>query len=175
MPTKMLRSGDDLLLPAEKRRKVLDMKRKGSHYEEIADQVGYTPAYCRKIVAEALKELAIQCTETAAEIRQLEEERLDTMYKALEEKIAAGILGAIEAGLKIMGRRAALRGLDQPATLRLTFDKHTDAELLQLAQERGMPIPPELLENPKSVEIEYVRPNQSGQPLLQPGAEPSPE
>lgn len=145
------KKGDDLLVPAERRRQVLKLKRQGKHYEEIATEVGYTPAYCRKLVGEALKELAAQCMDTAVEIRQLEEERLDTMYAAIQSKIAEGIVSAVETGLKIMARRSALRGLDQPTQIQVAWQSHSDSELIQEARARGVPIPFELLEAAKSM------------------------
>ena len=132
-----------IIQAAEKRKEVLSLRRRGMSYEAIGGKLNLSALYCRNVVSEALKALAANCTDSAVEIRQLEEERLDKLYASYVAKAEAGCHKSAELCLKIMARRSALRGLDEPSKVDIlgTWSAKTDQELLQEAKAMGLPVP----------------------------------
>ncbi len=98
------------LSAAEKRVKALEYKRAGKNYREIARLVGWrSPASAHDAVMKALRETM---QEPADELRQVEGDRLDWLWRKVVERIEVDHLWAVDRALKIMERRAALLGLD---------------------------------------------------------------
>lgn len=94
----------------EKERQCLELKRAGLPFDEIAARVGYSnrgSAYraYQRAMARTLQQ-------PAAEIRQLEADRLDRLQVALWTKAMKGDGWAVDRVLSIMERRARLLGLD---------------------------------------------------------------
>jgi len=98
----------------ERALKALELRKKGVRYEQIAQQLGYTNrGNAHKAVMKELELLAKECREEAAQVRDLELQRLDALYLVAWKAIAEGSdLGAIDRCLRIMERRAKLLGLD---------------------------------------------------------------
>ena len=91
----------------------LTLRLTGASYEQIAQVLHYYDrAGAWKAVEKAL-ERTIQ--EPADKVRAIELARLDRWLLAINAQIATGSLDAVDRGLKIMARRAALLGLDAPA------------------------------------------------------------
>lgn len=94
----------------QRERDVLEMRRAGASFEEIAERVGYAS---RGSAYRAFKRaLARTLQAPAAEIRELEADRLDRLQMALWPKAMRGETRAVDRVLAIMERRARLLGLD---------------------------------------------------------------
>jgi len=107
----------NLALAAARRVKAVELKAAGYTYAQVANELGYTSrgtAY--NVVAKALKE---QTAEAVADLRQLENSRLDAMQLALWDAAMAGDIKAVVAIVKIVKARVHLNGLElgQAATL----------------------------------------------------------
>jgi hypothetical protein len=107
----------------ERQRKALELRKAGASYDQIAKQLGYRGrSGAHKSVMAALKKTL---KEPAESVRKLELARLDEMLLALWPQVKVGNHGAIDRALKIMQRRAALQGLDEPK--QVTFDWRREA------------------------------------------------
>lgn len=98
--------------------KALELRRAGLDYQSIADQIGYTnrgTAY--HAVQSALRRGFV---EPAAEVRQLESERLDALQQAVWEAALRGDTKAIDRVLRISDQRAKLLGLNAPVKADVT-------------------------------------------------------
>src|SRR5205823_265861 len=108
----------------ERMRTALELRKAGLNNEEIAKRLGYHDrAGVSKLIREALR---ATLREPADALRDLEDERLDRLFATAYPKALAGGKDwwrATEMCLRIMERRAALRGLDAPA--RVTVDAET--------------------------------------------------
>lgn len=95
---------------AEKKRQALELRKAGVGYQAIADKLGYKgPAGAHYAVKSALAAIT---KPAAAEVRDLEVERLDAMLFAIWPQVRNGNFGALDRAIKIMERRAKLLGLD---------------------------------------------------------------
>ncbi len=131
---------------AEKRIAVLRLRRDGLSYTEIGERLGIHRSRAHQIVTEEMGVLSKELAETREELRQLELERLDRMHQAVWASAEQGNHEAIDTVLKLMNRRAKLRGLDAPtaSTAAVFSVPLTDGELLAEADRYGIPISPEL-------------------------------
>lgn len=97
---------------AEKQRLVLELRKSGATFEEIAEQAGYaSKSGAYKAFETALKKTL---QEPADELRQIARERLNKMLNSLWPYVLKGSPRHTEVALKIMDREAALLGLDAP-------------------------------------------------------------
>ncbi len=96
----------------ERTLQALELRKAGMAYNVIADKLGYRSKQAAwQAVHNALKKTL---QEPADEVRALELERLDALYKAMYPQALKGNLGAVDRCLKISERRAKLLGLDAP-------------------------------------------------------------
>jgi hypothetical protein len=135
-----IKSRPQLITAAERRAYVLEQRKGGSSYREIAAAArnrfdtpgvlpkGYDERYAHDDVMAELKRLNAQNAEAASEIRTMELARLDRMQTALWGTVLAGSESAIDRVLRIMQRRADLLGLDAPKNL----DVKSGGEKLQV-------------------------------------------
>jgi len=87
-------------------------------YGMIAAQVGYasrSSAY--RAVGRAFHRIRAHTDQTAEELRQLEDARLDRMLRAIDDKVQRGELAAIDRALRISQARRELWGLNAPAQI----------------------------------------------------------
>jgi hypothetical protein len=92
--------------------KIIRLRRAGFSMYECSETTGIPLARVRSLLADAVKELGILKTEEAEALRQVENERLDEMHRAVWERAQQGSLVHINTVLKIMERRAKLLALD---------------------------------------------------------------
>lgn len=103
---------------AEKRRRALQLRKAGATFDQIAEQVGYdNKGNAYRAVNQELADLP---KEDAAELRDLEMARLDSLLTAMWPKAIGGNGWAVDRVLRIMERRARLAGLDQPEQIAIT-------------------------------------------------------
>lgn len=91
--------------------KALDLRKAGVTYEAIARQCGYATRAAAYTAVQ--RELKRTIQEPADEVRRLEIERLNDLYRAMAPKALSGDTWAVDRCLAIMARRAALEGLDK--------------------------------------------------------------
>lgn len=96
----------------------LQLRKAGMSYEQIARAMTergmkISSSGAHKAVSRALDELVNQVAEEAKEVRALELARLDQLQLAAWERAMAGDTASIETIRRLMGRRAALLGLDR--------------------------------------------------------------
>lgn len=97
----------------ERALKALELRKKGFRYEQIAQQLGYSNrGSAHKAVMKELKLLAKECLEEAAQVRDLELQRLDDLFLAAWKAIADGSESAIDRALRVSESRRKLMGLD---------------------------------------------------------------
>lgn len=90
----------------------MDLRKAGMTYDAIAKQCGYAN---RNGAYQAIqRELARTLQEPADDLRRLEVERLNDLYRAMAPKALSGDTWSVDRCLAIMTRRAALMGLDMP-------------------------------------------------------------
>ncbi len=112
-------------LSAKKRqRRALDLKIAGATYQQIADELGYrTASGAHKAVSSALTAML---RPPADELRALESERLDNLWRRLWVRLnsTTATTDAVKIAdrlIRLSQRRAALLGLDSPIKADLTI------------------------------------------------------
>lgn len=88
----------------------LNLRKLGATYEQIAQQVGYSDRGAAHRAVQ--RELQRTLQEAADDLRTLEAQRLDDLYRAMIPKALKGDGWSVDRCLRIMERRAALLGLD---------------------------------------------------------------
>jgi orotate phosphoribosyltransferase-like protein len=100
----------NLGLAAIRRVKAVQLLASGCTYQQVADELGYTSrgtAY--NVVARALRE---QTAEAVADLRDLENARLDALQVALWDAAMTGDVRAVIAIVQIVKARVHLNGLE---------------------------------------------------------------
>ena len=125
------RQNGDLLETAERRNFVIELRKAGVAYRDIARAAikkfgaenlpsGYDCLYAAQDVSRELKKLIQANQGGIEEIRRLELERVDVALRAIWPQVQRGHLGAIDRLVKLSARRAKLCGLDAPTGIDLT-------------------------------------------------------
>ena len=93
---------------------VLDLRRAGMSFSQIASSVGLSKSGAHKLVQQGMEGALRQIATSVDELRAEELSRLDGMLAKAYPSAAKGDLQAIDRVLKIGERRARLLGLDAP-------------------------------------------------------------
>lgn len=127
----------------ERQRAVLELRKTGMHFHDIAARTGFRGA---SGAYEAFKK-ALRATvqQPADEVRRLEVERLDALLAAVWPDAIAGKVDAVDRVLRIMDRRAALLGLDAPTRSDFTAVIRLDAERAGLDPDEAVRIAEQVL------------------------------
>lgn len=132
----------EYLEATERRHHILALRRRGMTYAQIAETLGngdalrkagldwepisVSPATCSGIVKRYLQRMELEEAESRDELRTLENERLDELYRTWitkargTESVAPDPKAAIIV-LRIMDRRARLNGLDAPSKVNVNL------------------------------------------------------
>lgn len=94
--------------------RALELRREGYSYREIAKAMGGTPSLAHKRVSKAMERQLVRVADLAEQVKALELDRLDAMFRGVWKQASDGGLLAIDRALRIMERRAKLLGLDAP-------------------------------------------------------------
>ena len=115
------KSSPEWIAVTEKQAKALEMRKAGATFLEIAEELEYaSPSGAFEAVKSALDKTL---REPANSLRELELERLDTMWATVWENVLSGDLDSMSMALKIAERRARLLGLDiKESTLKHQLD-----------------------------------------------------
>lgn len=107
---------------AIRRRRVLELRRAGHSFYEIADTIreeladecpeSYDSRSAYLDLQRLLDEMRSELSETLPDVIALEASRLDEMLKALWPSVLRGRERSIEIALRVMERRAQMLGLD---------------------------------------------------------------
>lgn len=95
-----------------KERQILELRRAGATYSQIGEQLGITESVAARHVRRAYERLCAETSETTAEMRQIETERLDAMLLSIWPRVRKGELIAIDRALSIHSARSKLYGLE---------------------------------------------------------------
>jgi hypothetical protein len=87
----------------------------GFSYRQIGKQLGFSGQAAWLSINSALARTAPKASDTD---RELEIQRLDTLFAAIYASATSGSLAAIDAALGIMDRRARLLGIDAPGRVK---------------------------------------------------------
>jgi len=93
------------------------LRKQGWSYEEISQACGYTSApVAFKAVRDALAASRSELKESAADLLQIEVDRVDLLWKHVADKLASGEAkpATLKAGIDVLARKAKLLGLDKP-------------------------------------------------------------
>ena len=120
---------------AERRARALDLRKAGHTFDAIARDLGCSISNARKLVSRGLY---LTIAGPAAELRQLEGERLDSIHALLWQRLHRPAQGhrdpgpdlkAIDRLLRISAQRAALWGLNTPTTVKVELPGATPTVL----------------------------------------------
>lgn len=95
-----------------KKAEALKLRVAGHGFRGIAAQMCVSVSTAHDLVRESLEDLVASQRESAQQLIDLENQRLDEMQFALQEKVNEGNPRAIDSALRVMVRRAKLNGLD---------------------------------------------------------------
>ena len=109
------------LTAAERRAKALEARKAGFTYQAIGDSLGITQQAAHKTVMVALAVINEKIAEAAEEVRTIELERIDALFKIAYQQGLKGKRGAVMDCVRLMDRRAKYLGLDAPLEI-----KHVD-------------------------------------------------
>ena len=134
----------------DRRLEALKLRIAGKTFREVGEALGVTEQRAHQLVTEELARLDVERSEARKEALRLELERLDALHAGVWEAAAEGDPEAIDRVIKIMQRRAALRGLDAPKRVKAEMtdgtesaEEMSDDELTGIARGRGRRTPPE--------------------------------
>jgi len=128
---------------AERRDQAIKLRLKGLGYTEIGAEMGCSRRSAYRMVSRAVELANVKRHETVEQMIVMELARLDELQRAVYDKAVGGETKAIETVLKIMERRARLRGLDQPTKVdtRSVYYTMGEAELVARARQMGLDVP----------------------------------
>lgn len=120
------------------------LRASGLTYTQIAADLGISETGARKAVKRSMEKIKEELRESAADLRNLELERLDALQYALWAKATAGDVQAVDRVLRVMTRRAALLGLDVPPSPRIESTEPIEIRYRDpWEQDRGENDPPD--------------------------------
>jgi len=143
-------TNSDLLETALRRRYVLEQRRKGLSYADIAEAAvgefgadrlpnGWGKRYAHKDVTRALQAVQDDLKETAGEVRTLELLRLNALYQGVAAAAESGDTDAVREARKIIKRRCRMLGIDEPDELAVSSD--LDPETVETLLDALAPYP----------------------------------
>ena len=100
---------------AERAKQAVSLRIAGATFAQIGERLGVSTQAAHKMVVKHLEETRRLTAESAEQLRDMELKRLDAMQAALWPDAMRGDEQKVDRVIRIMGRRAALLGLDAPA------------------------------------------------------------
>jgi len=141
------------LATAKRRREVIQLREAGASWEAIADTIEerygadalpkhWSKRYAHKDFQRALGKVQDEVKDRARTVRELELKRLDRMQRGLWQSAINGDTDAARTIVRLMKRRAALLGLDEPERFDVSvtdagdieWDALTDEQLERIAE-----------------------------------------
>jgi hypothetical protein len=113
------------ILAAERQAEALELRKSGATFQLIANALGYrNRSSAADAVTRALRDTVPK--ELVDQVRRLENERLDALWRVAYPLALQGDLRAMDRCLTIRNRRASLNGLDAPVKLRQAIITESD-------------------------------------------------
>lgn len=110
--TAVQRKAEREVTAAETARAVLDLRKGGATYAEIASKLALSgPAQAYRVAQRAIADLP---RESAEEVRAIELERLEAMHRAVWDAALSGDLDAFDRALRASESRRKLMGANAP-------------------------------------------------------------
>ncbi len=124
----------------ERRAQVLQLRRQGKTYTQIAQQLGISRTRAHQLVWKEMRRLSEQKDHDVQAMREEAEARLRRLMEAAWEKALGGDLPAIEAVARLQDRLNKLHGLEAPAKQEVTskIEKLSPEELRAEARQLGI-------------------------------------
>lgn len=95
-----------------RRQQMFQLRCAGASFEQIGRQFGVSSTVAFKLVQRVLSDIKETEKQDLAEMRAVENERIDLAARSIAGKVREGSLGAIDRWIKLLERRAKLNGLD---------------------------------------------------------------
>ena len=105
---------------AERERQAVQMRIAGADYQTIADALGMVKSGAYKAVKRALEKTRKQTAESADELRQVEQHRLERLIVAAMPQAIKGDVQSIDVVRKLSESLRKLNGLDAPSKTDVT-------------------------------------------------------
>ena len=102
------------------RRQAVQLRMAGCTLEEIGKQIGRSKGSVSKYINQALAEFARDTEEAIAEVKRMEDARIERLIRAHWPQAIKGHLAATDRVIRLMERKARLHGLDAPQRKELT-------------------------------------------------------
>ncbi len=120
------RPGQDDARRLAREAQLVTMKLSGMTYEQIAERTGYSNgAAARRVVVRALSTVRDQAV---ADLRMVENARLERANVALWPKVLQGDVDAVHAWVKVSQARRQLNGLDAPQQVHISTGATSELE-----------------------------------------------
>ncbi len=120
------RPGQDDARRLAREAQLVTWKLSGMTYEQVAARAGYTTgAAARRVI---LKALASVRDQAVADLRMVENARLERANMALWPKVLAGDVDAVQAWVKVSQARRQLNGLDAPQQVHISTGATAELE-----------------------------------------------
>lgn len=131
----------------------LDLRRRGFTFREISGELRVPLRRAHRLVKDALTEQAAKAAANAELLIQLQDARLEKMYKGLAGSAEGGNARSVEVALKLLERQAKLHGLDAPTKqeVKVAYAELSDQELLAEAERLKLRV--ELTQSPPQVPL----------------------
>ena len=108
------------------------MRMAGASLEAIGNRLGITPQGAGDLVTRTLAQAQ---NRDIAQLRELENQRLDAAQEAIWSKVLAGDLKAVDSFLRLSARRSKINGMDAPMTVELSLHVRDEMEAALAALE----------------------------------------
>lgn len=108
------------VIAVDKQQQALELRKGGLSYQQISSYMGCSKGYAYKLVKKGLEELTDKVRNSADELRELENSRLDMLWSKAYSTARNGDMQAVNTCIKISERRAKLNGLDSPTRSDIT-------------------------------------------------------
>lgn len=104
--------------------RALELRRDGKSYSQIMTIMQLSSqGMAYGLVKQGLDAIKAECAETAEQLREVELQRMDSLWETMHEMAKQGDDKAASVCVKISARRAALLGLDKPQQITHTIAK----------------------------------------------------
>lgn len=118
--------------------KILELRRMGWTYREIAAKLGLSADYVYTSLNRSMRDLILAQRDEAEVLQAVEGERLHLAMKAIGEKVRRGELACIDRWIRLSESYRKLYGLDAPTVIKAdlrfqALERMTDDELEKLA------------------------------------------
>ncbi len=105
---------------AERAAKAMDLRRAGATFKQIGSALKVTEQRAHQIITRELARVNAKLDMSREAVRQMENDRLDSLWSAMYPQARAGDPAAVNSCIRIMERRSKLLGTDAPARLETT-------------------------------------------------------